>query len=126
MDSEPENIPPEIAADCEAEMADAAQKLATAPNAVDKCKLCGAPLGELRFPSPDGGDLEPRYCGSCFATEHAHSSSVGVLPLADLRERLAMCRESLVEEYKDGNVHIKFDVEARRGLLRPMDKKVEW
>lgn len=53
----------------------------------------------------------------------------GVLPLADLRERLQMLREAGVEEYRDGPVVIRLSAEvlrAQRDLLRPMDSTPQW
>ena len=52
--------------------------------------------------------------------------SAFVTPLADFRERVAICREALVETYEDGPLKLRFDVEARRGLLRPMGEAVKW
>ena len=36
------------------------------------------------------------------------------IPLADLRERIEICAKAWVQRYRDGNVEIVFDTEARK------------
>jgi hypothetical protein len=41
------------------------------------------------------------------------------IPIADLRERIAVCKEAWVSRYRDGNIEIVFDTDARRSALVP-------
>ena len=54
------------------------------------------------------------------------SASPAPLPLSDLRERVRILQEASVETYEDGGLRIKFDVEARKALLRPQGSTERW
>lgn len=66
--------------------------------------------------------VEGDLCANC----REPAPSAFITPLADFRERVAICREALVETYEDGPLKLRFDVEARRALVRPMGDAPKW
>jgi hypothetical protein len=120
-ETNPERLPPELVADIAAAEAEAEAALTAHPSppvadtpksdpveCPSVCERCG---GQLIWTGP--------FSTRCY---NCNPSVPGVLPLADLRVRLQMCREAGVEEYHDGPLVIRFSADvlrAQRELLRP-------
>lgn len=97
------------------------------------CVRCGGPIGEIDYDLRSMVEEGPadHCCWKCYQKARAGVADAiaptpVVLPLADLRERLQLCRESGVEEYRDGPIVIRFSsdlLRAQRELLTPMPQQ---
>jgi len=120
-ESTPEQLPPELVADIAAAEAEAEAALTAHPSPPAETPPLSSDEFERRHYERELAALKA-IPGPIVTGLSAQTFTPGVLPLADLRERLQMLKESGVEEYRDGPIVLRFSPEilqAQRDMLRP-------